>query len=199
MATVLGNVKNKETRAKLLSLLTFIVTETQGPNGSGAAPVDAANDLLKAAPTFIQIISQPDAVGNVQIKATPAGIAAVQPAATPVQASPAVAATPTQFLIEDGFAVPVASRGGARATVYPFASMNLGQSFFVPATDAKPNPAKAMASTVSGVNKRYAKFYAEGHEKAGQPTGKDGRKFTVRARTIEQGEKVNGARVYRIE
>ncbi len=47
--------------------------------------------------------------------------------------------------------------------------MNEGQSFFIPATEDKPNPSKSMASTVSSANKRFRK------------EGADGRQFSVKA------------------
>lgn len=66
--------------------------------------------------------------------------------------APAVSA----FALIDGAELP-AARGGRNRSVYPFDSMAVGQSFFVPATEAKPNPAKSLASTVSSANKRAAK------------------------------------------
>jgi hypothetical protein len=49
------------------------------------------------------------------------------------------------------------SRGGRNRSVYPFDALAVGQSFHVPASEAKPNPAKSLASTVSSANKRNAK------------------------------------------
>lgn len=60
------------------------------------------------------------------------------------------------FALIDGAELP-ASRGGRNRSVYPFDTMAVGQSFFVPASEAKPNPAKSLASTVSSANKRAAK------------------------------------------
>ena len=39
---------------------------------------------------------------------------------------------------------------------YDFDSMNVGDSFFIEATEARPNPAKSIASTVSAATKKYA-------------------------------------------
>lgn len=198
---LLAKLKKGELKSKLLSLLSFIVAETQGPNGKGAAPVDAVNDLKKYEPELIEVLGEPNPAGMVFVKATETGIAAVKGVGA-VSDAPAVATSePKQtFVLETGFVPPPTKRGGIRESSYPFATMAIGQSFLVAATDAKPlaKLAKSMASTVSGVNKRYATTYPAKSSKAGQPTGKDGRKFTVRARMVGDGEKVDGVRVYRI-
>lgn len=64
------------------------------------------------------------------------------------------AAPPSSFALIDGAILP-AGRGGRNSNVYPFDTMAVGQSFFVPASEAKPNPAKSLASTVSSATKRY--------------------------------------------
>lgn len=98
--------------------------------------------------------------------------------------SGAPAATPSAFAIDDGIAMPP-SRGGRNRSVYPFEQLAVGQSFHVPASEAKPNPAKSLASTVSSANKRNAK------------DGASGFKFEVRSvdATDSRGA---GARVWRI-
>lgn len=65
-----------------------------------------------------------------------------------------VAAT-SAFALIDGAELP-AGRGGRGTTVYPFDSMGVGQSFFVPATTERPKPAKSLASTVSSASKRLS-------------------------------------------
>lgn len=71
------------------------------------------------------------------------------------------------FAIIEGAVLPE-GRAPRSSSVYPFETMNVGQSFFVPATEDKPNPAKSLASTISSANKRFSK------------EGADGRKFTVK-------------------
>jgi hypothetical protein len=66
--------------------------------------------------------------------------------------TPAPAAA-SAFALIDGAELPQ-GRGGRNANVYPFDQMNVGQSFFIAASDAKPNPAKSLASTVSSASKR---------------------------------------------
>lgn len=60
------------------------------------------------------------------------------------------------FAIIDNASLPGASRGGRNGPVYPFDDLNVGQSFFVPATDDKPEPAKSIASTATSAAKRFA-------------------------------------------
>ncbi|QJD54553.1 hypothetical protein [Sphingomonas phage Kharn] len=73
----------------------------------------------------------------------------------------------SQFALIEGAVLPE-GRAPRSSSVYPFETMNVGQSFFVPATEDKPNPAKSLASTISSANKRFSK------------EGADGRKFTVK-------------------
>lgn len=47
-------------------------------------------------------------------------------------------------------------RGGARPETYPFSKMEVGQSFFIQATDEVPDPMKSYASTVASATNRYA-------------------------------------------
>lgn len=71
------------------------------------------------------------------------------------------------FDLIEGAVLPE-GRAPRSSSVYPFDTMNVGQSFFVPATEDKPNPTKSLASTISSANKRFSK------------EGADGRKFTVK-------------------
>jgi len=83
--------------------------------------------------------------------------------------------------------LPPILRGGHKAESYPFDKLTVfpapGHAFLVPATAAKPNPAKTLASTVASATKRYAK--------------KDGRIFTVRKHTMDG--KCVGAYVIRVK
>lgn len=93
-------------------------------------------------------------------------------------------ATTSNFAIDDGITMPP-SRGGRNRSVYPFDALTVGQSFHVPASEAKPNPAKSLASTVSSANKRNAK---DGGNKS---------KFEVRS-VDANDPRGAGARVWRI-
>jgi hypothetical protein len=193
-----GKVKDKKAKESLVSLLAFIASATQASPNYAVVPLVSVKELMKYEPTFVTINGEPDAGGSVNVSATPAGIAASGAPA------PAPAATPSAFLIEDGIAVVESKRGGGlKSSTYPFADLKPGQSFFVAATEAKPTPAKGLGSTVSSANKRYASTYPmttgknkTPHPKAGQSTGQDGRKFTVRA--VDEPAKGKGARIWRV-
>ena len=199
MANLFSKSRGGPTEKKqLLDLFKFIAESTRNAAAhSATVPHTLAQKIEKFEPGLIQMQSStPDPAGNVIVSATQKGIEAIygEGAAQSQQSGDGK----KMFVIEKGFNLPPSKRGGVKEDVYPFAQMEVGDSFFVPATDDKPNPAKALASTVSSATKRYAAVYPEGHEKAGQTTGKDGRKFTVRARTAQDGEKSDGARVYRV-
>lgn len=74
-----------------------------------------------------------------------------------------------EFVIEDDVAMPETKRGGRSGTKYPFEKLEkVGQSFVVAATEDRPNPVKALGSTVSAANKRAdgkAKYAVRADEK----------------------------------
>lgn len=83
--------------------------------------------------------------------------------------------------IDSGVPVPTVRRQSG-GSIYPFDALEVGQSFHIPVSDSKPNPAKSLASTVSAATKRS-----------------DGTKrFIVRA-VDESDPKGPGARVFRVE
>lgn len=176
-----GGPKEKK---QLMDLLAFIVTGTLSAAGGANVPANLAEKIEKLEPGLISPKSgaTTDPAGNLLVYATSKGVAAIQ-GDNPAPAQPAAAST-SQFVLETGHELPLSKRGGVKADVYPFKDMKVGQSFFVPATEDRPNPAKSMASTASSASKRY---------KA------NGLKFVVRARTTADGEKTNGARVYCIK
>ena len=121
--------------------------------------------------------------------------------------TPATETAASAFQIDTGIAVPKISRGINTEAKYPFDKLEVGHSFFVPATEAMPNPGKSLASTVSSASKRYAtedgtrdmkrKNKETGEMETVQVTKyKYARKFIVR--TVEENG-VKGARVWRIE
>jgi hypothetical protein len=59
--------------------------------------------------------------------------------------------------IQKGIKIPPSRRGGTKQEQYPWAEMNIGDSFFIPATKSKPKPWISFCSTVSSASKRYAK------------------------------------------
>ena len=105
----------------------------------------------------------------------------------------------TMFQIENDVPVPAISGRGRGGNVYPFDQLAVGQSFFVPNSESKPNAAKSLASTVSSATARYAVASEDGATKTNKkgevvPVMVKTRKFVVR-RAEEDG--VKGARVWR--
>lgn len=207
MAPLFGKLKAGEARNQVLEMFKHVVAGTTSAAGFALVPKDFAEKAVKAEPTLLEVNQgvPPDANGMVQVRATAAGIAALNGGGSVSTDATPAASKPT-FEIAAGIAIPPAKRGGIRESTYPFDSLKVGESFFVPASDKVPNPAKPLGSTVSSANKRFAAVYPattgkdkKPHPKAGQPTGKDGRKFAVRPRTTADGEKSNGARIWRIQ
>lgn len=119
------------------------------------------------------------------------------------KASPAVKVNPmTAFEIKSA-PIPVAKRkgGAGRPKKYPFEALEVGQYFFVPATEKRPDPAKSLGSVVTSANRSFA--VETGETKANKkgetvPVLAYTRKFVVRVynETID-GEIVPGAGVWR--
>lgn len=100
-----------------------------------------------------------DGQGNYAGRPTETGIKFIKDNAVSDNAvAPTVEAS---FAVESGVPIPEAKRGGGggrkgpRGSKYPFATMENGQSFFVPATEDMPNPAKTLASTASTAKKAF--------------------------------------------
>lgn len=134
--------------------------------------------------------SMSNEAGELATRATAKGIEKMNASQTPAAA--AAPASKPQFAIEDGIALaPVTGRGRGGET-YPFDQLQPGQSFFVPNTEAKPNVAKSLASTVSSATRRYAEEIP-GETRVDRkgntvPAIKETRKFVVRA--VEGGARV---------
>lgn len=197
------------TKAQLSGKLVEIVQA----NASGVYPYTSpeyhnpliAEGLVETNPT------DTDGNGGFATRATPKGIETVNTSATngspAAAAAAAVAAPKPTFTLQAAALPPITGRGVAKAETYPFSLMEVGQSFFVPATAENPNPAKSLASTVSGATKRFAVDTGQTKpNKAGDGTIKvlkPTRRFVVRARTAEAEAaeglgSVAGARVYRV-
>ena len=148
--------------------------------------------------------------GEIATRATQAGIESLDSGAIVVgnattEANSAIAETgktekvKSMFKIEDSIPVPTISGRGRGVNVYPFDRLAVGQSFFVPNSEDKPNAAKSLASTVSSATARYAVPAEDGSTKTNKkgevvPVMVKTRKFVVR-RAEEDG--VKGARVWR--
>lgn len=60
------------------------------------------------------------------------------------------------FEIESNIPVPEKARRSGPSGKYPFDALEVGQSFFIPATDDKPEPWKSLQSTVAAAQRRFA-------------------------------------------
>ncbi len=94
----------------------------------------------------------------------------------------------------------------AKLRKYPFEQLEIGQSFFVPVSEDKPNPAKSLASTVTSANDRHA-YEIEGEtmvNRKGETVPKKGFNKRFIVRPVEDGAAWGfagqaGAAVWRIE
>jgi len=144
-----------------------------------------------------------DGQGNYAGRPTEAGIKFIKDSG--MSENVVVPVTEVRFTIDTGVPIPEAKhrggggRKGPRGSKYPFATMENGQSFFVPATEDMPNPAKTLASTASTAKKAFGEVTGtrsitrKGVEKQ-VPAYSFTRGFIVRA--VEENG-VSGARVWR--
>ena len=188
---MLDSVKNKIQRSGLIALLQFIVTSTQSEAGYAFVPKAEGEKLFKAEPTFVTLdMTVTNAEGQIKAVATPVAIEALTKHNAPADSATKPAAEskpePMNYEIVTLTELPPILRGGHKADSYPFDKLNAypepGHAFFVPATEARPNPAKTLASTVASATKRYA--------------NNGGRVFTVR-KSVDKDGKVLGAHVIR--
>lgn len=110
------------------------------------------------------VASQSGPFGGATATASPFGVApaATGAAAVEVTASGAAKRTITKppeggFVIAVNVPLPPVKRGfGPKAELYPFTALEVGGSFFVAATEARPDPSKSLASTVNSAMNRFA-------------------------------------------
>lgn len=100
--------------------------------------------------------------GELATRATADGIAAypVADAGSQTEAPAAVPTSKPSFAIAE-VEMPASKRAGRSGSAsYPFEHLAVGQSFFVPATTKRPNPAKQLGSTVTSANERFSEEVA---------------------------------------
>jgi len=154
------NVKNKIQRNGLLSLLQHIVAGTQSAAGYAYVPKAEAEKLLKAELSFISLDeSVKNDQGQIKAVASQVAIDALQATAQQAGEVKKASPAPVEAQIVTLTVLPEVRRGGHKSDSYPFDKLAVfpqtGNAFFVPATEAKPNPAKNLASTVASATKRY--------------------------------------------
>lgn len=86
------------------------------------------------------------------------------------------------FAILNGVVLPPSKRGntgGGAPVKYPFADLEIGQGFFIEATEKHPDPVKTLGSAVSAANMKYATD--TGAKKTVERAKRDGRKAALDA------------------
>lgn len=223
MATTSRNRSRSSATAAEFTLEKVIeATKQNGGEGFLYTPASFHDALVKSG----DVITNPGMVdenGNVATRATAKHLTDKQESNTvsDTQANP-------KFEIETGVAIParkprsVSHLNAGRTAVYPFASLQIGESFFVPdPVDAEGNPVKnkkgdaiktaynSMSSTISSENEK-ARKYIEGTERTkvrGKGAGEKGVDFIElkkfkhfdTERTLPDGSVQKGARIFRVE
>ena len=198
----------KKTAATAVAVIGLAEIVAAGANGL-FTPAAVHGSLVEAGLVEINPAMVNEA-GEIATRATQAGIESLDSGAIVVdnattEANSETAATgktekvKTMFQIEDNVPVPAISGRGRGVNVYPFAQLEVGQSFFVANDESKPNAAKSLASTVSSATARYAVPAEDGSTKTNKkgevvPVMVETRKFVVRS--VEE-DGVKGARVWR--
>jgi hypothetical protein len=125
-----------------------------------------AEVLLLHNPPLIEINiheADPSDKSKVACRVTTAGAALLTANQNPVTENE-VKNTMSNYAIIDDAELPPIKRGGGGGgapTKYPFDQLEVGKSFFVPATAKLPNPLKTLGSTISSANHRYATVTGE--------------------------------------
>lgn len=180
-------------------LLAEIVEATNSPTGFTYVAESKAKPLVDRGLIELNPGMKNDD-GHMAARATNAGIETIM-GSNHEQEAATEAENETNFEIDSGVPMPTVTRR-TRAAIYPFDALEVGQSFHVPATDERPNPAKSLASTVSSANRRYA-VEIPGETRVDRkgntvPATRQERKFRVTA-AAEDDPRGAGARVFRVE
>jgi len=128
--------------------------------GSVAATVTQAGiDYLNTppvAPVIADLAPQPLPEAPVADVSVPTGNFVVQEVAIEAPAAPVQEEPVTSGLVK-GFVPPSRAirRSSTGSGKYPFEKMELGDAYFVPATEKRPDPKKSLGSTISSANNRF--------------------------------------------
>ncbi len=206
------NPKNKNTMN--LALLGAIAKATADGGYLYVSPAEGG-EFVSVNPPLIEVnktMLDPNDASKAAARITDAGVKylAANSGAAPV----AAAASP--FAVITNAVLPASKRGnkgGGAPTLYPFATLEIGQTFFVPVSEKHKDPVKQLGSTVSSQNAHYSEPTGEkqtvmrtkrgpGNKAVKGPDGnnvkeevtidvkKATRKFTIRA--VKGGEVYGG-------
>jgi len=186
MATKKLSAKKSNT-ALVIGLAEIVAA---GPNGLYTSPT-VHGPLIEAGMVEINpaVINE---AGEIATRATQKGIDEMTQT-TETGTAAASAKVAASFTIEDNVPMPTGNSRGRGGNVYPFEALEVGQSFFVPNSEDKPNAAKSLASTVSSATARFAVPSEDGATKTNKkgetiPVMVETRKFVVRS--VEGGARV---------
>lgn len=127
----------------------FMSSVEGGPLASNNPPLIDVN----------QTMLDPTDPSKAAVRLTDAGKAMLGNASMPSVANAEAPATQSQYAIIANAKLPESKRrggGGGAPIKYPFDSLDVGASFFVPKSAEHENPVKTLGSTVSSANMRYA-------------------------------------------
>lgn len=126
--------------------------------------------LLEHVPPLIGVdTAKQDSNGNAAVWLTDAGKSLV-PSGNAAQTAIATSETPQYQVISGLQFVPGEKKargrfgGGGAPTIYPWASMDVGSTFFVPVSAKHPDPVKSLTSAVSSANMKYSEEVGEPKE-----------------------------------
>lgn len=135
-------------------------------SGQVAMTQAQAADALAAG--HIEVTGNADANGLAPVKLTDAGFAAFQAAEAANPTTGGATSTPAaKVAFTVSSAVPIPTDEGVRrgrSNGYPFATMEVGESFHVAPTEEYPDPAERLASSVSGARNRFSEETGETEE-----------------------------------
>lgn len=132
---------------------------------SGAVKYISKDDglpLLEHNPQLIEVnTNMLDDAGNAAVRLTEAGKKMINGNDMTETITNADVSTVkiSPYAVISNAVLPASKRGGGKGgapVVYPFDSLEIGQSFFVPVSDKHKDPVKTLGSTVSSANMRYA-------------------------------------------
>lgn len=159
MAAAAAKITNTETATRVAivargtDLLAMIAAADGGylflTQDEGADIVSSGNAVVIIDPVA------PDGLATVTL--TDAGKAIVEAIPPVAPAAPVAAAPSLKLVVRNDVPMPVITgRSRGRASQYPFDTMAVGDSFHLPKTETNPDPAGAIASSLTGARLKYA-------------------------------------------
>ena len=115
---------------------------------------------LQHQPPLIEVGAVDVVTGFAPVRIIEAGTEYLTAHVSPLKESHTMEIVKKEFAIIAGAALPPSKRGsglgGGAPVKYPFDTLEVGASFFVPVSAKLENPVKTLGSTVSSANMRYA-------------------------------------------